>query len=147
MILPPSKIERRLCFLQKPVSLGTVFGVPKQDPAFAVGGPRDRPTAQTEITGPMREPVAQVRGVLAERVVVSTLDPFLSLKALAGYSGLSVRKLREYLDDPAHPLPCYRVGGKILVRRSEFDRWIATYRTRGHVGGDHLVSDVLSRLR
>src|SRR5262249_47327864 len=49
-------------------------------------------------------PVAQVRGVLAERVVISTmLDPFLTLKALAKYSGISVRKLREYLDDPFHP--------------------------------------------
>ena len=37
-------------------------------------------------------PAAQVRGVLAERVMVSTaLDPFLSLKALAGCAGLSVR--------------------------------------------------------
>lgn len=68
--------------------------------------------------------VAQVRGVLAESVVVSTvLDPFLSLKALAGYSGLSVRKLRQHLEDPAHPLPCYRIGGKIVVRRSEYDAW------------------------
>ena len=66
----------------------------------------------------MSERVAQVRGLLAERVVVSTpLDPFLPLKALATYSGLSVRKLRSHLEDPGHPLPCYRVGGKILVRR------------------------------
>ena len=28
-------------------------------------------------------------------------------------------------------LPCYRVGGKILVRRSEFDAWIAQYQYRG----------------
>ena len=80
----------------------------------------------------MKERAAQVRGVLAERVIVSTpLDPFLSLKALAGYSALSVRKLREYLDDPANPLPCYRVGGKILVRRSDFDAWMQQYRARG----------------
>jgi hypothetical protein len=66
-----------------------------------------RPTRRDE------ERVAQVRGVLAERVVVSTqLDPFLALKALATYSGLSVRTLRSHLEDPAHPLPCYRVGGK-----------------------------------
>ncbi len=59
------------------------------------------------------QPVAQVRGVLAEQVVISIpLDPFLSLRALASYSGLSVRKLREYLTDPAHPLPCYRVGAR-----------------------------------
>jgi hypothetical protein len=72
---------------------------------------------------------AQVRGILAEQVVVSTvLDPFLSLKALAAYGGLSVRKLRDYLDHPTHALPCYRCGGKILVRRSEFDSWMAAYR-------------------
>jgi hypothetical protein len=47
----------------------------------------------------MRENVGQVRGVLAERVVVSTtLDPYLPLTALATYAGLSVRKLREYLE-------------------------------------------------
>jgi excisionase family DNA binding protein len=90
--------------------------------------------------------VAQVRGVLAERVVVSTpLDPFLSLRALAAYSGLSVRKLRDHLDDPAHPLPFYRVGGKILVRRSEFDAWIAHYRQHGQ-DVDSIVRDVLKGL-
>jgi excisionase family DNA binding protein len=71
----------------------------------------------------------QVRGILAEQVVVSTmLDPFLALRALAEYSGLSVRKLRDYLEHPTRPLPCYRVGGKILVRRSEFDAWMAGFR-------------------
>ena len=74
--------------------------------------------------------IGQVRGVVAaERVIVSTtLDPFLSLKALAAYSGLGVRTLRAYLSDITHPLPCYRVGGKILIRRSEFDGWISKYR-------------------
>src|SRR5262249_33595218 len=96
----------------------------------------------------MNERVAQVRGVLAERVVVSTqLDPFLSLGALAAYGGLSVRKLREYLEDAAHPLPCYRVGGKILVRRSEFDGWMVRYRQVGRVDVDKIVSDVFRSLK
>jgi hypothetical protein len=95
----------------------------------------------------MKQAVGQVRGVLAERVAVSVLlDPFLSLRALAGYSGLSVRKLRDYLDDPANPLPCYQVGGKILVRRSEFDFWIAAYRHRGRRDVDKIVDDVLRGL-
>ena len=91
--------------------------------------------------------VSQIRGVLAERVVVSTsLDPFLSLKSLASYSGLSVRKLREHLADPAHPLPCYRVGGKILVRRSEFDTRVSRYRqSRDRVA--RVVDDVIWSLR
>ena len=91
--------------------------------------------------------IGQVRGVLAERVIVSTtLDPFLSLKALAGYSGLGVRTLRGYLRDITHPLPCYRVGGKILVRRSEFDTWIARHRQVGCGDVDRLVADALKNL-
>jgi len=94
--------------------------------------------------------VGQVRGVLAERVVVSTeLDPFLSLKALAVYSGLGDRTLRTHIADPVHPLPCYRVGGKdgkILVRRSEFDTWIAAYRQTGRVDVDTIVGDVMRGL-
>lgn len=85
---------------------------------------------------------------MAERVVVSTvLDPFLSLKALADYSGLSVRTLRGHLADPFHPLPCYRVGGKIVVRRSEFDAWIARFRQVGHPDVDRIVSEALQDLR
>ena len=91
--------------------------------------------------------VAQVRGVLTQKVVISTsLDPFLNLRALAAYSGLGVRKLRDYLDDPGHPLPCYRPGGKILVRRSEFDAWMMRYRQVGRADVDRVVSDVLRDL-
>src|SRR5262245_28970628 len=83
----------------------------------------------------MSERMAQVRGVLAERVVVSTaLDPFLSLRALSSYSGIGVRTLRQYLElPPDAALPCYRLpgGGKILVRRSTFDAWISQFQARG----------------
>jgi hypothetical protein len=114
------------------------------------GVPTTGPTLRLGRRRPAPEPtdVRLVRGVIAERVAVSTpLDPFLSLKALAGYSGFSVRKLREYLDDPAHPLSCYRVGGKILVRRSEFDGWIAAYRQRRDTQVDAIADDVLRALR
>jgi lambda repressor-like predicted transcriptional regulator len=92
--------------------------------------------------------MGQVRGVLAERVVVSTpLDPFLSLKALASYSGLSVRTLRTLLTAPAHPLPHYRIGGKLLVRRGDYDAWASRYRHVGRPDVDGLVADVLRDLR
>jgi hypothetical protein len=88
-----------------------------------------------------------VRGILAERVLVSTLlDPFLTLKALASYSGISVRKLHEHLNDPLHALPHYRMGGKIVVRRSEFDAWIARYRQCGRADVDAIVDGVLRGL-
>jgi excisionase family DNA binding protein len=59
----------------------------------------------------------------------------MSLKALAVYSGLSVRKLRQLIDrDAANALPAYRVDGRVLVRRSEFDDYIARYRVSGRPG-------------
>jgi hypothetical protein len=69
---------------------------------------------------------------MAEVTVSVPLDPYLSLRALAGYCGLSIRTLRQYLDlPPADALPCYRVGGKILVKRSEFDAWMSRFQARG----------------
>lgn len=53
---------------------------------------------------------------------------FLDLRTLAAYSSCSVRWLRDRLIDRAHPLPHYRIGGKLLVQRDEFDEWIAVHR-------------------
>jgi excisionase family DNA binding protein len=95
-----------------------------------------------------RQAVAQFRGVLGEQVVLSSaLDPFLSLRALASYSCVSVRKLRELLEDSAHPLPHYRLGSKILVRRSEFDAWMAAYRRERQTDVGRIVDSVMRDLR
>jgi len=75
------------------------------------------------------------------------LDPFLTLRALVAYSGIGRRKLSAYLTDAEHPLPHYRVGGKIVVRRSEFDAWIAHYRQCGRADVDAIVDGVVSGLR
>jgi excisionase family DNA binding protein len=73
-------------------------------------------------------------------------EPYLSLKSLARYSGLSVRTLRIHLKHPERPLPCYRVGGRILVRRSEFDQWVQQFRVQPDGSLDDLVDAVLSGL-
>ena len=81
------------------------------------------------------------------RVLVGIhLDPFLSLRALSGYCGLSVRTLRGYLDHPNRPLPCYRVGGKLLVRRSEFDCWMLHFKRLPREDLDGVVDDILRDL-
>jgi len=75
--------------------------------------------------------VRLVRGVLAERVIISTpLDPFLDLRALIGYSGFSRSTLLSYMADKDNPLPHYRVAptGKIVCRVSEFDAWLRQFR-------------------
>jgi excisionase family DNA binding protein len=90
------------------------------------------------------QPAAILRGPAAERIVVSTeLDPWLPLRALAGYSGLSVRTLRDHINTPLRALPSYRIGGKVLVRRSDFDAWMNQFRQVGPAGLDHVVDSVI----
>ena len=78
--------------------------------------------------------------------VATGLDAYLSLRGLAAYSGCSIRWLRDRLVDASHPLPCYRVEGKVLVRRSEFDVWIARFRSQGRPEVDRLVGPALREL-
>jgi excisionase family DNA binding protein len=73
-------------------------------------------------------------------------DAYLPLKMLASYSGLSVRTLRNYLAHRSRPLPHFRVGGKILVRRSDFDAWIRAFRIESASTVDAIVADVLAGL-
>jgi hypothetical protein len=56
---------------------------------------------------------------------------FLTLKKLSEYSSCSVRWLRDRLIDQSHPLPHYRIAGKLLVKRDDFDVWIAVHRVAG----------------
>ena len=43
-------------------------------------------------------------------------------------------------------MPHYRVGGKSLIRRSEFDAREATYRQVGDTDVDRTVAEVLAEL-
>lgn len=91
----------------------------------------------------LRVPVAK------EISVIAPLDPYLTLKAAADYGGTSVRALRTALTDPVHPLPCYRPrgkGGKVLVRLSDFDKWMAPFRVVGDADLDAMVHEVLRDL-
>src|SRR5437763_431153 len=114
----------------------------------------DRPTADIasgELQRRRKEDFAPRPRVLAGndvakylRTVVST-EAYLSLKGLAVYSGLSVRRLRECLHDHDRPLPCYRIGGKILVRKSDFDAWAMRFR-KDEVSIDALVDEIAQGL-
>jgi hypothetical protein len=59
---------------------------------------------------------------------------------------LSVRRLRAYLVDHVRPLPHYRVGGKILVRRSEYDAWALRFRVATPPRVDAMVNELLKEL-
>ncbi len=74
-------------------------------------------------------------------------DAYVGLRDLVRYSGHSERWLRDRLRDLDHPLPHHRVRRKIVVRRSDFDGWIARYRQTGDRNVKRVVSDVMARLR
>lgn len=77
----------------------------------------------------------------------ATPAEYLPLRALAGYAGLSVRTLRGFLHHPLHPLPCYRIGGKVLVRRSEFDHWATQFREMPTPTAGGVVTQLMRGLR
>jgi excisionase family DNA binding protein len=70
---------------------------------------------------------------------------WLDLKALRQYACLSERTIRDWIHRPVDPLPAVRVGSKILVRRSVFDRWLEAHQVRNIDLGcivDELVAGV-----
>jgi hypothetical protein len=89
---------------------------------------------------------AEQDGRVEQSIVSVPLASYLSLEDLATYSGLGVRKLRDRLRHPSHPLPHYRMDGKILIRRSEFDTWVAASRRVGNTDVDQTIDDVLAKL-
>ena len=57
------------------------------------------------------------------------LDPQLvDLKTLSRMVSTCPRTIRSWVHDATNPLPAYRVGGKLLFRRDEVERWIQQFR-------------------
>jgi len=55
---------------------------------------------------------------------------WLGLRQVSRYASISERTLRAWIHSPLNPLPAVRVCGKILVRRSELDTWLAKHRVK-----------------
>ena len=71
---------------------------------------------------------------------------WLDLTRAAKYTALSVRTLRRYLGDPAHPLPGYLVGGKWLTHSDDLDQWIKSF-PAGREDIDRIVDEVLEEVK
>jgi hypothetical protein len=70
-------------------------------------------------------------------------DRYFDLKALSGYSCLGVPTLRDYLRGG---LPHFKLKGKILVKRSEFDGWLESFRINKDHELDSIVNGVIRGL-
>ncbi len=76
-------------------------------------------------------PPLQRPGVVDRAVLAALLDNYVSMSALAGYSGLAERTLGGHIARPVHLLPHYRIGSRVVVRRSDFDQRAAQHRRVG----------------
>ena len=70
-------------------------------------------------------------------------DRYLDLKGLASYSSLGVGTIRDYLKQG---LPAFKIKGKVLIRKSEFDEWIEGFRLGTKRDLDAMVADVVEVL-
>lgn len=71
---------------------------------------------------------------------------WMDLKSLQRYADVSERRLRELIHRPINPLPASRVGTKILVNRTTFDRWVENHRLKTIDVGcivDDIVAEVM----
>ena len=73
----------------------------------------------------------------------SKIAEYFDLKSLSEYSSLAIPTLRDYLKIG---LPHFRLKGKILVRRSDFDTWIEHYRVDANSELTNVVDEILGRL-
>lgn len=82
-------------------------------------------------------------------VISDGSNRYLTLRELAKYSSMSLRSLRRALHDRIHPLPHYQPGGgKIFVRRAEFDTWMQQFRQiHSQLDLDQLIEDTLKKVR
>ena len=86
--------------------------------------------------------------ILPDNIVepaISLKDQYFDLKGLEAYSALKVPTLRDYIK--SGNLPCFKVKGKILIRKSEFDSWLEDYRVNRAKEINDIVDDVMSSLK
>ncbi len=72
-------------------------------------------------------------------------DRYLDLPRLSEYSSLGVGTLREHCKN--NGLPHYRVRGKILVKRSEFDGWMEKKWRSEAVNLDVIADETVCRVK
>jgi len=77
--------------------------------------------------------------------VITLKDQYFDLKGLSVYSSLGVGTLRDYLKSGG--LSYFKLRGKILIKRSEFDRWLERYRINQKQDLNNIVDEVLSSMK
>lgn len=75
---------------------------------------------------------------------------WMDLRALQRYACVSERTVRGWINRAQNPLPAVQVEkGKILVKRSQFDRWLEehAYRSTEAVDVGRIVDEVINEFK
>ena len=72
-------------------------------------------------------------------------DQYFDLSGLSAYSSIGVSTLRGHIKRDA--LPCFRLRGKILVKKSEFDAWMNRFRLHKRQDISTIVDEAMERLK
>ncbi len=75
---------------------------------------------------------------------ITSKDHLFDLRGLSAYASLSVSSLRAHIR--SNGLPAYQVHGKILVRKSEFDRWLSQFRVNRSQDLNRLANEIIGEI-
>ncbi len=88
---------------------------------------------------PLEQTVVSVQEVL----VYFDRDRYMDKQEAAKYTSLCVRNLEARLPE----IPHFRVGNKILFKKSELDRWMETFRESGTRNLDRIADEAIESLK
>ena len=83
----------------------------------------------------------------AKKLAVIVKDKYFDLPGLSSYCDLAVSTLRDYLRHGRNPIPYFKVKGKILVRKTEFDAWLEGFRANRKVDLNAIADEVVESLK
>ncbi len=69
-------------------------------------------------------------------------DRYMDKRAAAEYTSLSVRNLESRLSE----IPHFKIGQKILFKKSELDRWLERFREGGTQNLDRIADEAIESL-
>ena len=70
-------------------------------------------------------------------------DRYMDKRGAAKYTSLAVRNLESHLDE----IPHFRVGNKVLFKKSELDHWMETHREGDSRNLDLIADEAVKDLR
>jgi excisionase family DNA binding protein len=76
---------------------------------------------------------------------VALKDEYLDLRGLSVYSKLGVSTLRLYINQ--NKMPHFRLKGKILIKRSEFDGWMEEFRRKKKANINQIANEAMKGLK